>query len=149
VAQVEKLAAQPEEYYRFFNALPWFRDPALIQRTLDFAVSPSVRTQDTGSLIANSIARAWSQDTAWAFTKAQWPALLQKLGTFQGIPTIISSLGSMCSTAKAADVRQFFAKNPVPSAERTLQQAIERIEVCAALAERQSRPMSAWLQNAE
>ena len=148
LARVQKLAAQPEEYYRFFNALPWFRDPALVQRTLAFAISPSVRTQDTGSLIANSIARPWSQDTAWEFTKAQWPTLLEKLGTFQGIPTIISSLGSMCSTSTAAEVRQFFAKNPVPSAERTLQQAIERIEVCAALAERQSGPMSAWLQNA-
>jgi aminopeptidase N len=145
-AQVQKLAAQPEEYYRFFNALPWFRDPALIKRTLAFAVSPAVRTQDTGTLIANLIARPWSRDTAWEFTKAQWPALIQRLGTFQGIPTIVSSLGSMCSTEKAADVRQFFAKHPVPSAERTLQQAIERIEVCAALAQRQSGPMSEWLR---
>ena len=149
VAQVQKLAAEPEEYYRFFGALPWFRDPALITRTLAFAVSPSVRTQDTGTLIANLITRPWSQQTAWEFTKAQWPALIKKLGTFQGIPTIISSLGSMCSTEKAADVRQFFAKNPVPSAERTLQQAIERIDVCAALAQRQSAPMAEWVKTAE
>jgi hypothetical protein len=72
--------------------------------------------------------------------------LVQKLGTFQGIPTIVSSLGSMCSREKASDVRQFFAKNPVSSSERTLAQAIERIEVCAALAERQSAPLAAWLQ---
>jgi aminopeptidase N len=149
VAQLQKVAGQPEEYYRFFNALTWFRDPALIKRTLAFAVSPAVRTQDTGTLIANLIARPWSRDTAWDFTKAQWPTLIQKLGTFQGIPTIISSLGSMCSTQKAADVRQFFAKNPVPSAERTLQQSLERIEVCAALAQRQSTPMSDWLRTAE
>jgi hypothetical protein len=43
-------------------------------------------------------------------------------------------------------VRQFFASHPVPSSERTLQQAIERIEVCAALAQRQSAPMSAWVR---
>ncbi len=149
VAQVQKLAAQPEEYYRFFNALPWFRDPALITRTLAFSVSSVVRTQDTGTLIANLMARPWSQDMAWEFTKTQWPALVQKLGTFQGIPTIIGSLGSMCSAEKAADVRQFFEKNPVPSAGRTLRQAIERIDVCAALAERQSQPMAAWLQTAQ
>jgi hypothetical protein len=82
----------------------------------------------------------------WEFVKGQWPALVQKLGTFQGIPTIVSSLGSMCSTEKAADVRQFFAKNPIASSERTLQQAIERIETCAALAQRQSAPMAAWLR---
>jgi aminopeptidase N len=146
VAQLQKVAGQPDEYYRFFNALTWFSDPALVKRTLAFAVSPAVRTQDTGTLIANLIARPWSQETAWALTKAQWPALIQKLGTFQGIPTIISSLGSMCSTQNAADVRQFFAKKPVPSAERTLQQSLERIEVCASLAERQSGPMSEWLK---
>ena len=92
------------------------------------------------------MARPWSQDAAWAFTKAQWPALLQKLGTFQGIPTIIASLGGFCSAEKAEDVRQFFETNPVPSAERGLQQALERIDTCAALAERQSPPMTAWLQ---
>ena len=148
LAQVHKLAGQPEEYYRFFNALSWFRNPALVRRTLDFAISPVVRTQDTGALIANLIARPWSQDTAWEFTKAQWPVLVEKLGTFQGIPTIISSLGSMCSREKAEDVRRFFASNPVSSSERTLAQALERIEVCAALAERQSAPLSAWLQSA-
>jgi aminopeptidase N len=148
-AQVQKLTAEPEEYYRFFTALPWFRDPALVKRTLAFAVSSSVRTQDTGTLLANMIARPWSQETAWEFTKAQWPALIKKLGTFQGIPTIVSSLGSMCSHDTAADVREFFAKNPVPSAARTLQQSIERIEACAALARRQSKPMSEWLRTAE
>ena len=147
VERVHKLAAQPEEYYRFFNALPWFRDPALTRRTLAFAISPVVRTQDTGTLIASSMTRPWSQEMTWEFVKAQWPTLVQKLGTFQGIPAIVSSLGSMCSTEKAADVRQFFAKNRVPSAERTLQQAIELIETCAALAQRQSAPMAAWLGN--
>jgi aminopeptidase N len=148
LAQVQKLAGEPEEYYRFFNALPWFRDAPLVKRTLQFAISPVVRTQDTGALIANLIARPWSQDAAWEFTKTQWPMLVQKLGTFQGIPTIISSLGSMCSRQKAEDVRQFFAKHPVASSERTLAQALERIEVCAALAERQAAPLAAWLQSA-
>ena len=86
-----------------------------------------------------------SRDAAWAFVQAQWPTLTQKLGTFQGIPGIIGALGNFCSRDAAAQVKQFFAKNPVPSAERTLQQAIERIENCAALVERQSPALSAWI----
>jgi aminopeptidase N len=148
VAQTQKLAGQPEEYYRFLNALPWFRDPALVRRTLELALSPAVRTQDTGSLVGSLISRAWSQRAAWAFTKTQWPALTKKLGTFQGIPTIIGSLGSMCSMEEAQEVREFFDKNPVPSATRGLAQSIERIESCAALAARQTMPMAAWLQTA-
>jgi aminopeptidase N/puromycin-sensitive aminopeptidase len=70
------------------------------------------------------------------------------MGTFQGIPTIIGSLGAFCSQQKAEDIKQFFARNPVPSAQRGLQQALERIEACTALAARQSAPLSAWLRAA-
>jgi aminopeptidase N len=146
LAQLEKTAADPEEYYRFFNALPWFRDPALTTRTLEFSISPAVRTQDTGTLIAGLISRPWSRDAAWEFTKTHWTTLTQKLGTFQGIPTIIGALGSFCSTDKAAEVKPFFARNPMPSAERTLQQSIERIENCAALVRRQSPASARWLE---
>jgi aminopeptidase N len=145
LGQLKKLSAQPDDYYRFFDALTWFRDPALTKRTLAFALSPEVRTQDTGTLLGNLIARRWSRDAAWSFVRSQWPTLTQKLGTFQGIPGIIGATGSFCSTAAAAEVRQFFEKNPVPSSERTLRQALERIDNCAALAARQSPAVGKWL----
>ena len=148
LAQLGKLAAQPEEYYRFFNALPWFSDPALVQRTLTFAMSPAVRTQDTGTLLAGLLSGPASRDAAWAFVQAEWATLTRRLGTFQGIPTIIGALGSFCSTEAAALVRQFFAKHPMPSAERTLEQSIERIENCAALVARQAPALTAWLMSA-
>jgi aminopeptidase N len=147
LARLSTLSAQPEDYYRFFGALPSFRDPALVQRTLSFAMSPDVRTQDTGGLLAGLIARPASRDAAWSFVKTQWPTLTQKLGTFQGIPGIIGATGAFCSPAAAQDVRQFFEKNPVPSSERTLRQALERIDNCAALAARQSPSVSTWLAN--
>ena len=147
LAQVEARAGQPEEYYRFFNALGSFSDPALVRRTLEFSLSPSVRTQDIGTLLAQLLSREASQEAAWAFTKAQWPVLLEKLGTFQGVPTIINALGAFCSAERAADVRQFFERNPMSSASRSLQQSLERIDECAALAARQTAPMAAWLRS--
>ena len=148
VAQLDKVSGQPEEYYRFFGALPSFRDPALVQRTLNFAISPAVRTQDTGTLIAGLLGQAHSRDAAWAFVQAKWPTLTQKLGTFQGLPDIVGAVGSFCSTEAAAQVKQFFARNPVPSSERTLRQSLERIENCAALVARQSPSLNAWLSAA-
>ena len=146
LGQIRQLSAQPEEYYRFFSALSWFQDPALVQRTLAFAISPEVRTQDTAQLIGGLMGRPPSRDAAWSFVKAQWPTLVQKLGTFQGIPGIIGALGGFCSQKHAADVRQFFAKNPVPSSERSLQQALERIDSCAALVSRQAPALTTWLR---
>jgi aminopeptidase N len=145
VAQLGTLAAQPEEYYRFFSALSWFRDPALVKATLDLALSPSVRTQDTGTLLAGLLERPWAREATWAFVTAQWKALVDRLGVFQGIPSVVGGLGAMCSTRAAADIKAFFARNPTPAVERGLLQSIERVENCAALDARQSPPLAAWL----
>ena len=145
VAQLPKLSGQPEEYYRFFGALPWFRDAALVQRTLQFAMSPDVRTQDTGQLIGGLLLRPWARDAAWAFVQAKWDPLTKLLGTFQGIPGIVRTLSSFCSRDRAAEIRQFFTAHPVPAVERTLRQSLERVENCAAVAERQSPAASMWL----
>jgi hypothetical protein len=145
---LERLAATqsaPEEYYRFLDALPWFRDPRLIDRTLALAISADVRSQDTGTLMAGLIARPWSRPRAWAFVKARWAALTDKLGTFQGIPTIVSATQNFCSAHAETDVRAFFTAHPVPAADRTLQQSLERIGSCAALAARQTPALTKWL----
>jgi aminopeptidase N len=146
LTQVQKLSDSPERYYRYFNALAWFSDPALIRRTLDFALS-SARSQDVGTLLAGLMARPAARDATWAFVKAQWPTLTRKLGTFQGIPQIVSATGNFCSLEAADDVRKFFVQNPVQSSARTLQQAVERIETCASMRMRQSQPLAAFLEN--
>jgi aminopeptidase N len=145
LAKLGALAAQPEEYYRFLNALPWFDDPALVKRTLEYAVSPAVRTQDTGTLLGYMMAQPWSQETTWQFVQSNWQMILKSLGEFQGIPSIIESLGSFCSTPRALEVRNFFATNPVASSQRAIQQATERIENCVALKERQAQPLASWI----
>jgi len=145
VAELPKTRSTPEEYYRFFNALGWFRDPELVTRTLEFASSDQVRSQDTSTLIGLLLNQPEAQDVAWAFVKSHWAQLTEKLGVFQGIPGIVSALGGFCSTARATDIRAFFEKNPVPPAARSLQQSLERIESCVALDQRQSAPFGRWL----
>ena len=148
VAQLPKLSGKPEEYYRFFNALPSFRDPALVQRTLQFAISPDVRTQDAPTLIGGVMGQPWSRDAAWTFVKANWDTLNKLLGVFGGITRIAGSVGAFCSRDKEAEVEQFFKEHPLPAAERTLKQAFERIDTCVAVKERQAAPASAWLTSA-
>src|SRR5262245_26319382 len=148
IAQLPKLTGKPEEYYRFFNALPSFRDAALVQRTLRFAISPDVRTQDTSTLIGGLLGRTFSQDAAWAFVKENWEMLTKTLGIFQGIPRIAGGVGAFCTREKRAEVEQFFKEHPVPAAERTLRQAFERIDSCVAVKERQAPAASSWLVSA-
>ncbi|HTM33543.1 MAG TPA: M1 family metallopeptidase [Vicinamibacterales bacterium] len=136
----------PEEFYRYFNALGLFRDPALIERTLRYSISGEVRSQDTPLLLAQMLASPAARDASWAFVQREWPALTAKVGVFQGLPAIVGSLGGFCSTERAAEIRTFFASRPVPEAARSLQQALERIETCAALRARQEEPLKEWLE---
>jgi aminopeptidase N len=145
LVRLKQLSSQPEEYYQFFSALPYFRDRALMTRTLDLALSPDVRSQDSATLVAGLLAHSWGRETAWAFVTQQWSKLTERLGTFMGIPIIVSATGNFCSREAAADLKQFFTSHPVESAERGVRQAIERVESCAALHTRQSEPLSRWL----
>jgi len=139
------LEARPDDYYTYLNALPWFTDAALTQRTLAYTLTPAVRSQDTGLIVGSMLRLPWSRDAAWAFVKDQWTALTAKLGVFQGIPSIAGALDGLCTREQAADVRAFFAKNRVPAVERGVQQSIEDIETCAAVAARQGPAIATWL----
>ena len=138
-------AASPEEYYRFFNTLPSFQDPALVSRTLRFALSADARSQDTPLLIAQMLGSPGTQEATWAFVKEEWPKLVTKLGTFQGIPNIVGGLSGFCSAERAGDIREFFETHPVREAFRPLQQALERVDACAELHGRQSPAFTRWL----
>ena len=137
-------ASSPDEYYRIFNTLPAFGDPALVKRTLAFALSADVRSQDAPVLI-NQLLGGSSQDEAWRFIQAEWTALNDKLGTFQGLPYIIGGMSAFCSTTREAEIRAFFKANPLPEAARSIDQVLERISACAALSARQSPAFTSWL----
>jgi hypothetical protein len=64
-----------------------------------------------------------------------------------GSPLLIGSLGGFCDTRTGSEIEQFFATHKVPEAERTLQQALERISMCAELAAAQSPRLAEWLQH--
>jgi aminopeptidase N len=146
LAKMNASIATPEEYYRFFNTLAAFSDPALRQRTLAFALKDA-RSQDTPVLLGQMLGA--DAETAWTFIKANWPAVVAKVGTFQGIPYIVNSLSGRCSTESSAEIKGFFDAHPVPEAARGLQQAYERIASCVAVKERQSAAFAKWLAAAD
>ena len=119
-----------------------------MKRTLEFAMSSDVRSQDASTLIGSLLVHPWSSDLAWEFTKTQWPTMLKTLNIFQAMPDIVGSFGAFCSVTRANDVKDFLAKNSVPAVARAAQQAVERIENCVALDMRQSKPFAAWLSRA-
>ncbi len=145
LAKMNASVATPEEYYRYFNTLAAFPAPQLRMRTMELALSKEVRTQDTSVLMAQLLLSRSGQDAAWDYIKAHWPAVVDKVGSFQGMPTLANALGAFCSSEKSADIKAFFDAHPVPEIARTLQQTYERIATCVAVDARQSPAFTTWL----
>jgi aminopeptidase N len=139
--------SDPEEQHRYMYALAAFGDPALVRRTMDYIVGPEVRTQDAKIFIARLVSNPDARQLAWELLQARWPDIQRKTGEFVGNTVIVSALGTMCGSRALADVKRFFATHKVPDAERTLQQAEERIQACTTLAAAQSAKLAEWLNH--
>jgi aminopeptidase N len=139
-------ATDPEERYRYLYGLAAFSDPALVRQTMEYALGPEVRTQDTKILISRMLTNADTRALAWRLLQARWPDVQKKTGQFVGNTVIVGALQAFCDARTAAEMKQFFAAHPVPDAERTLQQSIERVTSCAQLAAAERPKLADWLK---
>jgi aminopeptidase N len=138
-------AASPEDRYRFLSAITRFQDPALIDRGLQLALTSRIRSQDTALYLAGFLANPAAKARGWAFVKQHWTALAPKLSIFGADTTLTSALGSFCDAPARADIASFFAAHPLPGADRTLRQTLERIDNCTALRASQAPAVERWL----
>ena len=139
-----KTAKSPQEYYRYLNSLTSFRDPALLRRTLEYALSPEVRNQDAAGFVGSVLSNLSGKELAWTFVKAHWDELQKKLTTSSG-RRVIAATRSFCDAQHRDDVRQFFTEHHVSSADRALQTSIEAINYCIDLKSQQEPNLAAWL----
>jgi aminopeptidase N len=135
----------PEQYYRYFYALARFTDPALLQRTLGFALSPAVRSQDALGLIASVMETRAGEKQAWDFVRAHWSQIEKIMGGYN-TGGLVASTGNFCDAGMGNEVKQFFTQHPVPAAERSLRQAQEKVNYCIDLKRYQSPALESWLQ---
>lgn len=117
-----------EEKNRYGGALASFKDKKLLEKTLLFSISDHVRDQDKPSIISSVWSNKSGRDLTFKFVMKNWNLFLKKYGDgghFLG--RLISPLGSHTKKEDAKIAKQFFKKHILPGAERTLEQALERI----------------------
>jgi len=139
-----KNAKTPEIYYRDTGALSRFRDPKLVERTLQFALS--MRSQDSPYLISAIMQHPATEIQAWKFVQENWPSIEKLGGAFAG-GIIVQGTRSFCDADMRDQVKAFFTAHPGPAAERSLKQSIERIDLCLDLKARQQQQLASWLKN--
>jgi len=144
-----KQRSDPEEHYRYLYALADFSDPALVRRTMGLIAGPEVRSQDVSIFLVHLLANPDARQLTWQLLQAHWDDLQKKSGEVFGSPLLIGSLGQFCDAKSRSDIEQFFSTHKPSEAERTLQQALERISTCTELANTQSSKLAAWLQRVD
>ena len=140
-----KAAKTPEEIFITRQALAAFSDPKLIERTLEFALSPDVRSQDSLQLISQVMRNPAAEKQAWDFVGQHWDKVKSIGGAYAGA-AVAHSVGSFCGAELRDDVSDFFATHHEPASERTVKQSLERINNCVDLKAQQQGPLAAWLE---
>jgi aminopeptidase N/puromycin-sensitive aminopeptidase len=134
----------PEEYYGYLFTLPQFGDPKLLQRTLDFALSPDVRSQDALGVVTSVMGNPAGEQLAWDFVRQHWPEIEKAGGPFASAQ-VVGATSVFCDTASRDQVTEFFTAHKVAAAERTYKQSIERINNCVDLKSQQETKLASWL----
>ncbi len=103
----------PEQFYNLVRALAGFRDPKIIERVLAMSVSDEVRSQDAAGLISAVLIHTDNQKTAWAWVKANWPAV-QKKTTMSSGPEIVGATSTFLQSGVARRCPEFLHRAQSP-----------------------------------
>jgi len=140
-----KAAKTPENYFADLSALRRFNDPNLAARTLEFAISPEMRSQDAPYLVADVMQNPDTAKQAWSFVQEHWGSIEKLGGAFAGW-SIVQATGSFCDSGMRDEVQAFFTSHPAPAAERSLKQSVEQMNYCVDLKTQQGPQLASWLQ---
>jgi len=144
ILESSKNAKSPEEYHLYVRALVEFRQPELIQRTFNLALSPEIRNQDAPALIARQFSNPAARSEVWNLVRQNWAGVQAKTTQSSG-REIVTATNSFCDAKTRDEVQQFFTEHKVPAAERSLPRALESISNCIDLKAQQEQNLNSWL----
>ncbi|MGD0630540.1 MAG: M1 family aminopeptidase [Terracidiphilus sp.] len=142
--KVAETSTNPEFQEGALRLLAEFEDPALVQRSLEYAVSGKVRSQDALIQLIIGLDVDANREQTWKYIKAHWgavsPLLTPELGS-----GLVGSTSAFCSAEARDEVKSFFAEHRVPDSDRALKQSIERIDGCIELRSLQQPHLDKWI----
>ncbi len=139
-----KSPKSPELYYTYLFTLAQFGDPKLLERTLELAVSPDVRSQDALQLVGAVMGNPAGEKVTWDFIQSHWDAIAKAGGPFASAE-VVGATSVFCDAGMRDQVTAFFAAHKIAAAERTYKQSIERINNCIDLKTQQEPQLASWL----
>ena len=118
--------------------------PELTRQALALGISGAIRNQDSTEYLSDFLRNPYTRAEAWKFVQSHWPDV-EKTFTMSSGLALVSGAGNFCDADAASNVSAFFKVHTVPSTERALRQAVERINSCADLKKMQGSNLQGWL----
>jgi len=135
----------PPERARFLAALGHFRNPAMLERSLDYALTGPLRPQEI-----LTIPRYVAENDALRYRVWRW--FRTGYGTIVGrIPPFyladLPGFAACCDTTRIDDATVFFSypQTNAPGTQEELAKVVEKIRDCSALRERQLQAVARYL----
>jgi aminopeptidase N len=123
-------ASTQEEMIRILSSLANFQDKKLLSKTLSFALSKEVRTQNLFQPISKLVTNPRGKDLVWPWIKQNWRGIVTRFGA--GNPLLNRIIGSVSIESdwtKEEEIKKFFAKHPVSGTEMKIAQTLEKIRI--------------------
>ena len=142
--QISQTSANPDFQEGALRLLATFEDPALVQRSLDYAVSGKVRNQDAVIQFAIALQIDENREQAWKYIQNNWDKVQAQFTTEMGA-ILVGSTGSFCSVEAHNEVKSFFSTHKVAASDMALRHALESIDGCVELRILQEPNLKQWL----
>lgn len=130
-----KAASNPQDETRYLYALAEFRQPELIQRTLDLYQSPEVKIQDGILAISRALSNRYARQLTWDLVEASWQKFLDKY-PHQMMQYLVQPIGLITEDGLAERTVQWIDDHPIEEVGRQMAQAKEFQTIHRQLAKR-------------
>jgi len=146
ILDLEEKVELQEEKVRLHGALCSFSDSSLLGRALEISLSDKIRAQDSIRIIVGVSSSSLGRSLAWDFVRNNWKEIDNRYGDGGfALNRLVSLVSGFSEEKRISEVEDFFEKNPTPAAERSIQQALERIRLNTAWKKKFSSEISSFL----
>ena len=119
-----------EERLRYLEGLASFKNPELVAKTLDFALSGKVKRQDVRNVILYATANPDAKNPIWQWFKRNMAKLEEMYSGTAQFSIILREYLSIIGVGRLAEVEKFFSEHKVTGADI----ALERLRIYDQLA---------------
>ena len=135
----------PQEKMRFLYSLAEFRDPKLLDKTLNSSLSEDIKNQDAPYLIAYTLRNYRHSEKTWDFIENNWAKIVNKFPD-NAVPRMFGGIKLISDNKLANRINLFFKNNPIPQGQKTIDQNLEKMYQNINFVNHQKGKLNDWLK---